>query len=249
MHVGSTPPAYFNPRSPHGERQSLLLKCSSRRYFNPRSPHGERHQAGHARNGGKQYFNPRSPHGERHQRTATGAERFSFQPTLPARGATPHWLQSAIGERFQPTLPARGATRMRHATPRRAAISTHAPRTGSDAAEAALRAVRAAFQPTLPARGATICDADGFCVARYFNPRSPHGERPIPTSALSYPTHFNPRSPHGERQVGESVTFTVVQFQPTLPARGATRLQVQRVRAGNISTHAPRTGSDRRRAG
>ena len=34
--------------------------------------------------------------------------------------------------KFQSTLPARGATRMRHATPRRAAISIHAPRTGSD---------------------------------------------------------------------------------------------------------------------
>ena len=151
MHVGSTPPAYFNPRSPHGERQSLLLKCSSRRYFNPRSPHGERHQAGHARNGGKQYFNPRSPHGERHQRTATGAERFSFQPTLPARGAT----------------------RMRHATPRRAAISTHAPRTGSDAAEAALRAVRAAFQPTLPARGATEDCSSSSLPSIKFQPTLP----------------------------------------------------------------------------
>ena len=90
---------------------------------------------------------------------------------------------------------------MRHATPRRAAISTHAPRTGSDAAEAALRAVRAAFQPTLPARGATE-----------------------DCSSSSLPS---------------------IKFQPTLPARGATVISILLISVSNISTHAPRTGSDR----
>ena len=55
-----------------------------------------------------------------------------FQPTLPARGATKlypckfaHWL-------FQPTLPARGATYALQGNGIDRAISTHAPRTGSD---------------------------------------------------------------------------------------------------------------------
>ena len=34
-------------------------------------------------------FNPRSPHGERHSRTASPPLWQPFQPTLPARGATP----------------------------------------------------------------------------------------------------------------------------------------------------------------
>ena len=55
-------------------------------------------------------FNPRSPHGERlrlHQR-----RRFQllFQSTLPARGATGHWVLTASTKQFQSTLPARGAT-------------------------------------------------------------------------------------------------------------------------------------------
>ena len=56
--------------------------------------------------------------------------------------------------------------------------------------------------------------------------------------------YFNPRSPHGERPVGESVTFTVTQFQSTLPARGATHAQKAVVLTLPISIHAPRTGSD-----
>ena len=57
----------------------------------------------------------------------------------------------------------------------------------------------------------------------YFNPRSPHGERP-PFRRLVRPLRgdFNPRSPHGERP----------------PASGRGR------RCSGISTHAPRTGSD-----
>ena len=35
---------------------------------------------------------------------------FSFQPTLPARGATVSAYNDLRGDKFQPTLPARGAT-------------------------------------------------------------------------------------------------------------------------------------------
>ena len=122
------------------------------------------------------------------------------------------------------------------------------------------------FQPTLPARGATAFKFPAANRYGYFNPRSPHGERRssfkcFPISSIS--THaprtgsdksarasrsrlcnFNPRSPHGERLSARYQRAIIRRFQPTLPARGATRLQVQRVRAGNISTHAPRTGSD-----
>ena len=102
----------FNPRSPHGERRIRASTTKSCRYFNPRSPHGER---------------PARP-GFR------GAEGV-FQPTLPARGATNMaGINTPDDITFQPTLPARGATVADEAAARcHAAISTHAPRTGSDA--------------------------------------------------------------------------------------------------------------------
>ena len=109
-------------------------------------------------------------------------------------------------------------------------------------------AVLAAFQPTLPARGATQHEMEGYHNEQYFNPRSPHGERQVleqtreikvtafqptlPARGATFPlplararaTHFNPRSPHGERRCGRCTLLLL---------RG-------------ISTHAPRTGSDRK---
>ena len=81
------------------------------------------------------------------------------------------------------------------------------------------------FQSTLPARGATSTRCDTLTSASYFNPRSPHGERPIvtPAAAAQY------------------------QFQSTLPARGATASDYQFDYLDVISIHAPRTGSDRRK--
>ena len=123
---------HFNPRSPHGERPAQRTWTSAWRDFNPRSPHGERRARRKRRSwsspisihaprtgsdpctkgGGADpaHFNPRSPCGERlrlHQR-----RRFQllFQSTLPARGATGHWVLTASTKQFQSTLPARGAT-------------------------------------------------------------------------------------------------------------------------------------------
>ena len=145
---------------------------------------------------------------------------------------------------FQPTLPARGATPRRGRTRRRNGISTHAPRTGSD------------FTTRCTPRAQT-----------HFNPRSPHGERQRARSLLVKPRNFNPRSPHGERHVRRHQSLPrqgisthaprtgsdvqayrdapeYIQFQPTLPARGATSSASYRLTVHVISTHAPRTGSD-----
>ena len=148
------------------------------------------------------------------------------------------------------------------------AISTHAPRTGSDFAWFQTPERRILFQPTLPARGATACAQGCGRVPDNFNPRSPHGERRLRVWACAsdrlisthaprtgsdhlrprhgpHPRHFNPRSPHGERRQCISVCninnnfnprsphgerpaqnlqlIAECLFQPTLPARGATR--------------------------
>ena len=56
--------------------------------------------------------------------------------------------------------------------------------------------------------------------------------------------HFNPRSPHGERPPTSKPRLRRRRFQPTLPARGATRGSSPVCCVHQISTHAPRTGSD-----
>ena len=167
-------------------------------------------------------FNPRSPHGERRTQVMTTSSSLTFQSTLPARGATMKQERASRICLFQSTLPARGATvssnsiiktkTFQSTLPARGAtsekwpfgcgvwISIHAPRTGSDARSST--AVR---------------------KLKYFNPRSPHGERQIsqlvvlpvryisihaprtgsdtskPAHPLGSSMYFNPRSPHGER--------------------------------------------------
>ena len=132
----------------------------------------------HGQSSGSTHFNPRSPHGER--RTLRNLVNIvnSFQPTLPARGATAAASSACHSDK----------------------ISTHAPRTGSDPTSPAAGPPRhdfnprsphgerpwhgrrptssPPFQPTLPARGATQALArQTTMTSSHFNPRSPHGER------------------------------------------------------------------------
>ena len=172
----------------------------------------------------QQDFNPRSPHGERPGPHSTNKNAISFQSTLPARGAT------------------QGRRRAREGLQ----ISIHAPRTGSDRFLSVASSTTGAFQSTLPARGATRHQLPVFLpqtisihaprtgsdelgrhqqsIQRvYFNPRSPHGERPATDGrCTTIAKHFNPRSPHGERRRRNMAVRAYPEFQSTLPARGAT---------------------------
>ena len=56
---------------------------------------------------------------------------------------------------FQSTLPARGATSADHMAQAPDCISIHAPRTGSDPWDCQSKRIYQPFQSTLPARGAT----------------------------------------------------------------------------------------------
>ena len=170
------------------------------------------------------------------------------------------WLRST---RFQPTLPARGATPSSNGLIWVQGISTHAPRTGSDRGTNSTRLQSALFQPTLPARGATKKPLIPVLIAGDFNPRSPHGERPdcwhrkssarfisthaprtgSDTQALYpyqrqgqisthaprtgsdnpnnrralHPYNFNPRSPHGERRISAGLLSSAQDFNPRSP--------------------------------
>ena len=79
------------------------------------------------------------------------------------------------------------------------------------------------FQSTLPARGATHRAADR-CCHRY----------------------FNPRSPHGERLVAEILCVRAQAISIHAPRTGSDKPPAGRTsrRRTEISIHAPRTGSD-----
>ena len=82
--------------------------------------------------------------------------RIRFQSTLPVRGATREYRTRLPSFQFQSTLPVRGATLKIKPRGFVLVISIHAPRAGSD------DALDAPLDRT-----------------RYFNPRSPCGERPM----------------------------------------------------------------------
>ena len=168
-----------------------------------------------------------------------------FQSTLPARGATKPDIYPVILQKFQSTLPARGATHMER-------FEADGP---------------AEFQSTLPARGATLpCTVsmginkeisihapregsdDAMCpartTARYFNPRSPRGERRMATRTLESARRFQSTLPARGATPPTKVPIRDNKFQSTLPARGATPRPPPQRPPPAISIHAPREGSD-----
>ena len=168
---------------------------------------------------------------------------------------------------FQPTLPARGATPPDDGWTRNQPISTHAPRTGSDRygrrswgragyfnprsphGERRSAAVKpnsyAAFQPTLPARGATRHQPRNDRSAQGFQPTLP-ARGATPRLHCSARVHrFQPTLPaRGATRKNPRLPKRLPRFQPTLPARGATVYTHSGETVIVISTHAPRTGSD-----
>ena len=77
---------------------------------------------------------------------------------------------------FQSTLPARGATLQDGDAGRERAISIHAPRTGSDIV-AMVDAYAEQISIHAPRTGSDWLRKPTPVDLRYFNPRSPHGER------------------------------------------------------------------------
>ena len=236
--------------------------------FNPRSPHGERHTA-RPKNGGLKDISTHAPRtGSDKQVWLANRMAFEFQPTLPARGATPSATRAFGTSRFQPTLPARGATAADDQRVAAVGISTHAPRTGSDLAQRlhgrvagdisthAPRTGSDADMPTktienslisthAPRTGSDAVFPDARTLGRRISTHAPRtGSDTMFGATMPSPRDFNPRSPHGERQVQIPIITNRTRFQPTLPARGATPRLVPRPEQLCISTHAPRTGSD-----
>ena len=236
--------------------------------FNPRSPHGERRPPSmwtqmatsisiHA---------PRT--GSDSKPARSGGIGLSFQSTLPARGATVmRCTRTPRAKSFQSTLPARGATTF--ASQRVQAASYFNPRSphGERRSTSTPRWSAPRFQSTLPARGATDAAREADEIARisihaprtgsdhlrrravlpadYFNPRSPHGERPCTLADVVRGTAISIHAPRtGSDETGSSRSREAAKFQSTLPARGATVRRDVPPPCVAISIHAPRTGSD-----
>ena len=235
---------YFNPRSPHGERQNFARIFLHIRYISIHAP----------RTGSDARFQIKtglvliSIHAPR-----TGSDRAICR--LRCRQAisihAPRTGSDGISRArrcailpFQSTLPARGATGSCIELFDAREISIHAPRTGSDDAHR-LHRLLDGISIHAPRTGS---DQPSCRPRRSWHSISIHAPRTGSdkwTAFMSPPRgYFNPRSPHGERPVGESVTFTVTQFQSTLPARGATGRDPLVQAELAISIHAPRTGSD-----
>ena len=127
-----------------------------------------------------------------------------FNPRSPC-GERPYTL-SMLGRiiQFQSTLPVRGATWRRWDRP----------------------SGRWCFNPCSPCGERLCIGGVCICVLPGFNPRSPCGERPPSTTRSIVSSGFNPRSPCGER-LGDEYLYPLVEleFQSTLPVRGATRLR------------------------
>ena len=79
-----------------------------------------------------------------------------------------------------------------------------------------------------------------------FNPRSPHGERRANRLHRNTVAHrISIHAPRTGSDLPLEIYFLVlVEFQSTLPARGATRSKCRCRLEFGISIHAPRTGSD-----
>ena len=195
-------------------------------------------------------FNPRSPHGERPHKCDKFAIQVCISTHAPRTGSdspcTGGWKRLCG---FQPTLPARGATRVFLAlTIPKIDFNPRSPH-GERLCCPSFTPKDEQFQPTLPARGATLPYSSSRRFAIHFNPRSPHGERPETGYPFVVSTKdFNPRSPHGERRVKLSSMQIDEEISTHAPRTGSDVLvRPPDGQHEEISTHAPRTGSDAQR--
>ena len=169
-------------------------------YFNPRSPRGERHYSYHV-DTPTFFISIHAPREGSDCLISPGVlGRQPFQSTLPARGATYFCDHLRAPFPFQSTLPARGATYLffcfsgcssdfNPRSPRgerlppmihgsiNIRISIHAPREGSDDS-ASSKVFSISISIHAPREGSDQITYFYSRVCRYFNPRSPRGERP-----------------------------------------------------------------------
>ena len=126
----------------------------------------------------------------------------------------------------------------------RPGISIHAPRGGSDQLRRVLVPGHKGFQSTLPVGGATQGQSGPMPNAPISIHAPRGGSDGVLRAALQSFRYFNPRSPWGERLTIFSSRPVESVFQSTLPVGGATVQSYLCAALEEISIHAPRGGSD-----
>ena len=209
------------PREGSDKMISMLL-CE-RGDFNPRSPRGERREPRQKRRR-QPDFNPRSPRGER---------RWQIKRTLIMIDISIH-------------APREGSDNYDVVAQSDTEISIHAPREGSDATFAPLTASVVIFQSTLPARGATQLDELEKKAQTIFQSTLPaRGATQRLPPRMSTSKYFNPRSPRGERRAPFQQEIFLHFISIHAPREGSDFVGVIADKPNIlISIHAPREGSD-----
>ena len=163
-------------------------------------------------------------------------------PRMGSDGSLPTWFR--LNANFNPRSPD-GERRSDHCRCHyRPEISIHAPRMGSDYAplicfnvcsifQSTLPGWGATpnrrtgtwcylFQSTLPGWGATIRSMVGSASVRYFNPRSPDGERRTSLVTCAFCCIFQSTLPGWGATKFKTLQYHAKKFQSTLPGWGAT---------------------------
>ena len=193
--------------------------------------------------------------------------RTNKRISLPSKIQSGYLRNFHLDAGFQSTLPLRGATDHRDDHRRHDPISIHASLAGSDnGAVDILGGVGISIHASLAGSddprnepqlediisihaslaGSDDYGSDSVQYCRYFNPRSPCGERPLREVSVFRHYNFNPRSPCGERRWLMAASAGSADFNPRSPC-GERRERMAASRGGSsISIHAPLAGSDRR---
>ncbi len=127
-------------------------------------------------------------------------------------------------------------------------ISIHAPRAGSDGRHPFLAKYIEGISIHAPRAGSDKGKRVFIIIKKYFNPRSPCGERQyICVNSSHILAYFNPRSPCGERPVRVDVPGVDKGISIHAPRAGSDYILSAAAVIQWISIHAPRAGSDESR--
>ena len=237
--------AYFNPRSPDGERLIKKLEPASLGKFQSTLP-GWGATFGGAAGAFHGHISIHAPRmGSDWNARAGNCTPPRFQSTLPGWGATRRPFRSVWRRNFNPRSPDGERQDAVDATTAEQSISIHAPRMGSDAPFEHLHG-RRSISIHAPRMGSDFPMSTISSIVCDFNPRSPDGERPAYRMRFEvHPNDFNPRSPDGERPSSSSLVPVLWDFNPRSPDGERLADPLARLAFRGISIHAPRMGSDR----
>ena len=99
-----------------------------------------------------------------------------------------------------------------------------------------------------PLTGSDLLPTRRLCSIQNFNPRSPYGERQIPPTGIVDRMEFQSTLPLRGATYCINHVIQRLEFQSTLPLRGATIATLGPRTPFEISIHAPLTGSDLHRS-